>query len=186
MEIMILGLLLWSLVHLTPSLAPSVKQRCLGALGENGYKSLFSILLIIALCLIVYGWRHSSPSYLYAAAAIATPVSWLLMAIAMVLFIAARTPSRIKQFIRHPQLTSVVLWAISHLLVNGDSRSMVLFAGLGGWAIIEMLAINRRDGPWSKPPVPGWSVELIVLCIGLALFAIVAVVHPYIAGVAIL
>ena len=40
---------------------------------------------------------------------------------------------------------------MSHLLANGDGRSIVLFGGLGLWAVVAIVAINRRDGAWQKP-----------------------------------
>ncbi len=45
----------------------------------------------------------------------------------------------------------VVVWAVTHLLVNGDLASLVLFAALGLWALAEMAVINRAEGPWSPP-----------------------------------
>ncbi len=45
----------------------------------------------------------------------------------------------------------VVVWAVAHLLVNGDLASLVLFAALGLWALAEMAVINRAEGPWSPP-----------------------------------
>ena len=38
MKIMITGLILWSLVHLIPSVTPSLKQSLKTRLGENGFK----------------------------------------------------------------------------------------------------------------------------------------------------
>ena len=44
-------------------------------------------------------------------------------------------PNNVKRLLRHPQLTGVALWGIGHLLANGESRSIILFGGLGAWAI---------------------------------------------------
>jgi len=38
MTLLLLGLLLFTAVHLVPSLAPGIKSAWLGQLGENGYK----------------------------------------------------------------------------------------------------------------------------------------------------
>ena len=75
--------------------------------------------------------------------------------------------------------------AAAHLLVNGDSRSVVLFGSMGVWAILEIGLINRREGTWIKKPVPGWGRELRGLAISLVVFAVVVIAHPYFTGVAI-
>ena len=185
MEIMIFGLLLWSLVHFIPSLAIPVKKNWIGMLGETGYKISFSALIFLSLALIIYGWRHSTPSHLYTLPIIVRPITVLLTLFAFVLFGAAQRPARLKTFIRHPQLTGVIVWSFAHLLSNGDSRSVVLFGWMGIWAILEIIFINRRDGEWIKQPSPAWPKEFKGLAITFVIFVIVALLHPYIAGVSL-
>ena len=55
MGLLIAGLLIWSLVHLIPSLAAPVKQKLITQLGEKVYKLLFAVLMLIALALIIFG-----------------------------------------------------------------------------------------------------------------------------------
>ena len=46
-------------------------------------------------------------------------------------------------------LTGVVIWAIAHLLVNGDPASLVLFGWLGAWAVVDHgddRRVRRLDG----------------------------------------
>jgi uncharacterized membrane protein len=186
MTLLICGVLLWSLVHFTPSLAAPIKQSLASKLGENGYKGIFSLLTLAALLLMVFGWRSiDQPTYLYQLPLWTRHLGMLLVLVAFILFVASSMPTRIKQVLRHPQLTGVALWAGAHLLMNGDSRSLVLFGGLGAWALLEMLFINRRDGPWVKPAVPGIGQEVKILLIGLVVFMGVLFAHPWIAGVAI-
>jgi uncharacterized membrane protein len=105
------------------------------------------------------------------------------MLIAVMLFGAAQQPTRIKQYVRHPQLTGMAVWSGSHLLSNGDSRSLVLFGGLGIWALIEMLLINKREGAWQRPYGPALSVEIRGIVISAVVFFVLAYLHPYFAGV---
>ena len=86
---------------------------------------------------------------------------------------------------RHPQLMSIITWSIAYLLVNGDSRLIVLFGGMGAWAIMEILLINRRDGEWIKEPAPAWQKEIKGLAISVFIFVIVVAAHPFIAGVSV-
>ena len=94
--------------------------------------------------------------------------------------------SNIKRFLRHPMLSGVVLWAIGHLLMNGDDRSLVLFAGIGIWAVLEILLINRRQGAYEKPPVIPVVRDLIPLAAGAVVFAVFLFLHPWLFGVSAL
>lgn len=183
MELLISGLLMWSLVHFVPSLMPGLKQSWKGALGEGGYMGSFSLLLIVSLVMIVFGWKAITPTLVYVSDPALRPVGIALMVLALVLFVASKPPSSIKRFLRHPQLSGVVVWSIAHLLMNGDSRSVVLFGGMLVWAVLEMIFINRREGAWLKPEAPGLIGDIKVIVIGVVVYGIVAWLHPYLAGV---
>jgi len=185
MEILIAGLVLWSLVHFTPSLAQALKNGLIMKLGGNGYKLLFTILMLTSVALIVYGWRHTEPTFLYALSPIFRHIAMLLVLLAFILLGSANRPSRLGCIIRHPMLMGVAVWSFAHLLVNGDSRSVVLFGGMGVWALLEMVFINRRDGSWVKPSAPTWGRELRGLVISLAVFVVVFLLHPFLTGVAL-
>jgi uncharacterized membrane protein len=154
-------------------------------MGEKGYKISFSLIVVLSLALIVFGWRSVSPATLYSLPEFTRPVAMLMMVAAFILFGAAHHVTRIKQFFRHPQLASVIVWSTAHLLVNGDSRSVVLFGGMLIWAVLEIIAINRRDGSWVKADIPSWSVEIKGTVISLVIFIVAALAHPFIAGVAL-
>lgn len=185
MELLIAGLLIWSLVHLTPSLAAPLKQKLVTQLGEKVYKLLFTALMLTSLALIIFGWRSTTPSHLYQLPEFTRHIAMLLVLIAFILFGASNYPTRIKQFIRHPQLTGVAVWAFAHLLMNGDNRSVLLFGTMGLWAILEIIFINRREGEWVKQPVPGWAREIRGLAISLVVVVVVVMLHPYMTGVSI-
>ncbi|PLW69265.1 NnrU family protein [Pseudohalioglobus lutimaris] len=186
MALLITGILLWSLVHLIPAIAQPLKQSLLGKLGENGYKGLFSLLLIGAILMIVFGWRSiDQPTYLYTLPLWTRHLGMLLVLVAFILFVASGMPTRIKQVLRHPQLTGVAIWAGAHLLMNGDGRSLVLFGGMGIWALLEIVLINRREGAWVKADIPGIGQEVKILVISLVVFLAVMFAHPWLAGVAV-
>ncbi|WP_238946742.1 NnrU family protein [Seongchinamella unica] len=186
MILLTLGVLLWAGTHLMPSISPSTREALVARLGENGYKGMFSALMLLALALIIFGWRSiDQPTYLYTLPLWTRHLGMLIVLLAFILFVASGQPSRIKQYLRHPQLTGLILWAGAHLMMNGDTRALVLFGGLGLWAILEIIFINRRDGQWVKPEVPGPAQDLKILVVSLVVFAGVAWAHPWLAGVAI-
>ena len=180
--LLILGLVLWAVTHLFVAMAPGARAGVVARIGEGPYKGLFSLVLVLALVLIVLGWRAMPPEALYNPPVALRHLTMLLVPIAVVLFISSRAPTDIKQIIRHPQLTGVKLWAVAHLLANGEVRSVILFGGLLAWAVLEVIFINRRDGARQKPPRAGWPKTLVSALIGLAIAALLIVVHPWIAG----
>ena len=185
MNLLISGLLLWSGVHFIPSLVIPPKTKQKNALGDKDYQISFSLIVVLSLVTIVFGWRSITPSILYTPSEALRPVSMLLMVLAFLLFGASHHVTRIKQIIRHPQLTSMMVWSFAHLISNGDNRPVVLFGGMGLWALLEIFVINRREGAWVKAEVPGWPVEIKGNVISLVIFIIAAVAHPYIAGVSL-
>lgn len=186
MGLLITGVLVWCLVHLFPSLAAAQRQNLIARLGEKAYKGLFALLMFSALALIIFGWRSTVPTLLYQLPGFTRHLAMLLVLLAFVVFGASNYPSRIKQFIRHPQLTGVTIWAIAHLVLNGDSRSVLLFGGLGVWAVLEIFLINKREGEWVKQPVPGWGREIRGFVISLVIFGVVVMLHPYMTGMRVI
>lgn len=183
MTLLILGVVLWAVVHLMSSTVPAFRAQMIEKMGEMPYKGVFALMIILSLVLIVFGWRSTDPHALYSPPAWAGGVTMLLMINALVLLVVAQHPSRIKRLIRHPQLTGVAVWSIAHLISNGETRSLILFGGLGLWALWEMRIISMREGAWVKSEAPSLAIECRGLAIGVVLFVIVVILHPYFAGV---
>ncbi len=179
---LVLGVLLWSAVHLLPSAGAPVRARAVERLGQ-AYQGLFALAILASIGLMVLGWRSTTPAAVYSPFAWGSAAANVLVFIALLLFAASGMTTNIKRVIQHPQLTGVAIWGAAHLLSNGDLRSLVLFGGLGLWAIAAILFINRRDGAWEKPepqPLAGEWKPLVAAMVG---FGALYLLHPYIAGV---
>lgn len=178
-----LGVLLWSLAHLTPSVAPGLKRGTISRFGENAWKGLFSLTLLLAIALIVRGWKAAVPELLY------LPPDWgrhataLLVLAGFVLFFAPYPPNNLRRVLRHPQLTGVALWGLGHLLANGETRSVVLFGTLTAWALLEIVFINRRDGARTAPPVAPRRNDVLLVLGALVAYAVMAGAHAWLFGV---
>lgn len=172
MTLLIAGLLLWSATHFIRSLVPHWRAQMIARFGEKTYKGAFSLFILVALVLMVMGWRTTSAEPLYTPAAFTRHLTALLMVFAAILFFSGRAPTRIKRFLRHPQLTGVFLWAIAHLLANGEVRSVLLFGGMALWAFVQIGLINRREGAWVKKPtsLKGDLVVAVLSSVFLAIF----------------
>ncbi|MEP6391242.1 MAG: NnrU family protein [Halioglobus sp.] len=176
------GVLLFCVTHLIPSLLPNTKTQLVSRLGENGYKGIFSLALLLSIACIVFGWRSAAVNHLYQPEPALRDLALGLVVLAFLLMVAASRQTRLKRIVRHPQLTGVILWASAHLLLNGDNRSLVLFGGLAAWSLIEIFAINQREGAWVKPDIPSWGNEVLTAVITCFVIAVLVGLHPYIAG----
>jgi uncharacterized membrane protein len=79
-------------------------------------------------------------------------------------------------------LVAVKAWALSHLLVNGDLGSMLLFGSLLAWVIYDRIAVKRR-GDTGAAPV-GWSInDLLVVGLGTAAYVAMFWLHDSLIGV---
>jgi len=183
MTLLIAGVALWSTAHLFPAIAPGVRAKLAAQFGEGPYKGLFALDIVIALVLIVYGWKTATTSVIYSAPLHGGLVPSAFMFLAITLFVTSKTPSNLKRYIRHPQISAVLVWAISHLLTNGDSRSLVLFGGMAIWAILEMTFINIRDGRWEKPASIPVAKDVITVTVATIVFAALAHFHASLFGV---
>ncbi|MCV2870116.1 NnrU family protein [Defluviimonas sp. WL0002] len=172
MNILILGLVLWILPHLFKRIAPGLRAR----MGNAPGKMLVTVLSLAAIALMVIGYRRAEFVPLYMPAAGMGHLNNLLMLVAIFLMGVGHSRGVLRARIRHPMLTGVLIWAVAHLLVNGDMASVVLFGGLGGWAIAAMLLINARQ-TWQRPEPGTIRGDAINLAVTLVLCAIIAGIH---------
>ncbi len=186
MLMLVSGLVLWAAVHLMVSIAPEVRAGIISRLGLIPYKLLFSLSLLAALGLMIHGWQAAPATSVWLPPAGMRHLTMLLVPIAVILFLSARLPTDIKQIIRHPQLTGVKLWALAHLLSNGEARSLVLFGGLLAWAVLEVIFINRRDGKGPKPAAVGWLKTSASALVGIVVAVVLMMFHARFTGVPVI
>lgn len=178
-----LGIGLWSALHFMPSLAPGIRTSLVDSIGEAKYKIGFALAVVVSIVLMVKGWGNTVPADVFTPPSWGPDVTMLFVLVAFILFAMAKLPTNIKRLIRHPQLTGLAVWSVGHLLANGDNRSLLLFGGLGIWALIEMKLLNRRDGTWVRPDAIPAKAEIKPVVIGIALYAVFLFAHPFLFGV---
>lgn len=183
MSLLIAGVALWSIAHLFKAATPALRDRVEQRVGAGPYRGLFSLVIVASLVLIVVGWRAAPPQPVYVPPMAAGPIVAVLVLLGLILFFASNFSGNIKRFIRHPQMTGTILWGVAHLLVNGDSRSATLFGGFTIWALLEIVLINRREGPRQKPGAAAFRLDVIPVVIGSVVFAGVAFFHQALFGV---
>lgn len=180
MTLLLLGLVLWWASHTFPLVARPRRDAIVAQIGEGPWKGLFALVSLAAIVLMVIGYQRAAFVEVW------TPPGWgvhlnnLLMLVAVFLLGASHSKGNVKRFVRHPQLLSVVVWAVAHLLVNGDVAALVLFGGTGLWAVVAIFATNARDGVWMKPAPAPAKKDLILVGITVVAFAVIAGVHAWI------
>lgn len=183
MIILALGVALWSAVHFLPSVAPGVRDRLIDAIGPKVYRAAFSIDIVIALALMIWGYRSADWIYVYDPPAWGIHANNLLMLVSIYLFGVGGAGVWLATKLRHPMLTGAATWATAHLLANGDQASVVLFGGMGLWAIGMIFMINRRTGAWAPPKARGARAEVVLIVMTLAIYGAIAFTHWFLLGV---
>jgi len=176
MIVLILGVLLWWVAHLTKRLAPAQRSALQDRMGDAS-KGLFAVLILLSVVLMTIGYRSYTGDVYWTRNAALVGINNLLMLLAIYLFAASGAKTRVTKFIRHPQLTAFKAWAVAHLLVNGDTASFILFGGLLAWAVVSVIVINKQtDRPVPADIYPARK-EVTAAIASLVVFALVSAIH---------
>ena len=175
---LIAGLVIFFGIHLLPS-CTGLRARLLARLGELPYKGAFSAVALAGFALIVYGMAHAPHIPLWRPPAIAAAVAAVVMAPALILLAAANFDNNIKRLARHPMSLGVLLWALSHLLANGDWASLLLF---GAFAAFALHNLRGRAQPLTPSPL---KKDALAVVIGLLAYFLLVALHGPLFGVAL-
>jgi uncharacterized membrane protein len=173
---LVVGLVLFFAIHLVPT-QTELRAGLVSRFGEGAYKGIFTLVSFAGLVLIVLGYGKlqvmpgKNPELWF-------PPLWLrhvalaLMLPSMILLVAAYVPSRIRDWVRHPMLASVKLWALAHLLANGDLASVVLFGSFLAWAVFDRISVKRRAalGPLGTRTGGPIVNDILVVVVGSGLY----------------
>ncbi len=179
MTLLVLGLFVWIAAHVFKPAAPEARAAVAARLGAGPSRGLFATLILLGLLLMILGYRDAPYVAFYAPPAWTVHVNNLLMLGSVFLFGMSMSKGRTRSWLRHPQLTAVVVWAVAHLLVNGHVAALVLFGGLGLWALASMALINARDRAWVRPAPGPLKGDLRLVLITLVLYALITAVHGW-------
>lgn len=121
-------------------------------------------------------------------------VSVLLMLFASILLVAAQVPgNHLKLRLGHPMVLSVKVWALAHLLANGNLADLVLFGAFLLWSVVIYKTSRARDrlnaeiaigNGTEATPVAKMSRTLAALVIGTLVWGgITFYLHAIVVGV---
>ncbi|MEM8589159.1 MAG: NnrU family protein [Pseudomonadota bacterium] len=131
------------------------------SLGEKPFLGFYSLVAAVALAGMIWAFNtlpHGAPLWLFYPAGFYAAI--IVMPIALLLVIGGysqrnptaigqdralrRTPKGILRITRHPTMWGVALWAIGHLLANGDPASVLFFGAFLVLALGGTVAIDRK------------------------------------------
>ena len=155
---LLLAAIFWIATH-NGFAGTDIRARLVGKIGEIGFRIAYAVTSIMAIMLLVQAWEGAGAMPLWTAPA------WLRLLLAVImlpafLFFAAgllRNPTAvggealagqqvrgIQRITRHPMLWSFALWALVHVLGNGDLAGLIFFGTFAISALIGMPSIDRK------------------------------------------
>ena len=192
LALLVLGLVVFVLGHIVPRFA-GIRETLVARWGQGAYRGLHSVISLVSLGLIIYGYAaYRAAGYipLWDVPRFFNHIAILLLWPAMILLAAAWLPGTISARAKHPLLVSVKLWALVHLIINGDLGSLILFASLLAMAVVTRIRI-RKSGAGERVPgalqTPSRRNDILAVAIGSGFtLAMIMGMHKYLIGVPVL
>lgn len=140
----------------------AVRQGVIKAIGENGFRLLYSAFALATLVWVVAAYGKAPVVVLWPVSRGLWYLPFFVLPFACILLVAAVTTQNVTMIAgeryldgprpmwgivtvtRHPMLWGIGLWAVSHLLANGDQASLILFGGMAILAFGGMAHIDAR------------------------------------------
>ena len=190
MPTLIAGLVLFLGVHTLTTLR-EMRAGLVERLGPGLYKGIYSLVSLIGFVLIVLGYKaYRAAGYIdvWSPPTGMRHLTILLMWPAMICLVAAYVPGEIKRRLKHPMLVAVKIWALAHLLSNGDLGSIILFGSFLGWAVYDRISVKRRvDANGPTLTSGGRRNDVVAVVAGTILWVLfMFVLHPLLIGVPVI
>lgn len=180
MTLLLIGLLVFSLVHLVPA-APPLRATLKTKMGDKGYRGLFSLLSLASLALVIWGFAQAPSDSYRAQPGWARHLTLAFMPFVFILLASNGTKTPLRRFIPHPMTTGVMLWGLLHYLANGETRSAWLF---GTFALLSALQLlSRLWRPAGPAPVYSQRALITTVIAGILAYFVFLFAHPYLFGV---
>jgi len=184
--ILVLGLVLFLGAHTVPT-SPARRAALVGRFGAGGYKGLFTAASLAGVALIAIGfglYRQSGYIPVWTPPRGMSHLTLLLMWPALIAFASSGLPGEIKRRLKHPMLVGTKIWALAHLLANGDLGSILLFGSFLAWAVYDRISVKRREPAAGAGIPPGFGRnDVVAILVGTVLWGGLILLHPWLIGV---
>jgi uncharacterized membrane protein len=185
--LLIVGLVVFIGIHVLTT-RRELRASLIARLGEGGYKALYSLVAVVGIVLIAKGYslyRATEWIDVWHPPLALRHLTVALMLPAVILVVASFIRGQIYAKLKHPMLAGVKLWAVAHLLANGDLGSIILFGSILAWAVYDRISLKRRTDQGAPPiPIGGVGNDAIAVAVGVvAYLALAFAFHPIVIGV---
>ena len=145
---LILGLVLFLGAHSVRIFADDWRSRTIEAWGEKAFKGVYALVSLAGFYALIVGYSEArmQPFVIWQPPTATRHISVLLMLFASILLVATYIPrNHFKLRMGHPMILSVKVWALSHLLANGNLADLVLFGTFLAWSVLIFRVSRARD-----------------------------------------
>lgn len=173
---------LFALVQLLAA-APASRRLLDRHLG-SAFAALHVLATLLLGLFLLAAWKLAPAVQLYEPGRPGRVAAFLVIAVASLMAGISLYRGSLRLRLRFPLILALAFFSAGHLLGDGSLASLVLFAGLLALAaalVILFLHAGRRPEPEFRP-----GHDLLSLLSGLALFAVMAQLHPVITGIPVL
>jgi uncharacterized membrane protein len=226
MFVLILAAAFFLGLHLLVS-GTRLRDALTGRIGEGPYMGLFSLASAAGLVWLGFAFaaaRHDAANdVLWGVTPATRGIQLVVQLLAVLLIVPGLTtpnPTSVRQegslqradvvkgmlrITRHPFLWGVAIWALGHLLVNGDAASIVLFGAMLALALFGTVSIDAKrrralGKTWDAFAAQTSNVPFAAIAVGrqrlslseigwwrialaVAIWAVLAWAHPFLFGV---
>lgn len=159
---LILAVLVFIAAHSIPA-SPAVRGALIRRLGRPAYLAAYSLLSLLLVVWVAVAYRQApyvglwGPDLgLHWVPVLGMPVVCLLVCSGLLTpnalsltfrgWAGDRSVPPLLRVSRHPVLIGLALWALLHMVANGDAASLILFGLMGGLALggMGMMDVRRR------------------------------------------
>ena len=145
---LILGLVLFLGAHSVRIFADDWRSKTIEAWGEKAFKGIYALVSLVGFYALIVGYSEArmQPFVIWQPPTATRHISVLLMLFASILLVATYIPrNHFKLRMGHPMILSVKVWALSHLLANGNLADLVLFGTFLAWSVLIFRVSRARD-----------------------------------------
>lgn len=168
---LIAGLIVFLGAHSVRIFADDWRTRQQQKWGADAWRGAYAVLSLVGLVLVIYGFGlvRNEPVVVWIPPMGMRHAASLLNLFGFILLAAAYVPGNaIKARVHHPMVAGVKLWAVAHLMANGNLGHLVLFGSFLAWAVLDFISARKRDrrNPTATRPATTLSATLITVVVG--------------------
>lgn len=200
-----------------------LRDRLAGLLGERGFLVAFSVLAALTITWMAWAFNDAPHIEIWQSGHALKAAAWLLLAPAVLFVVCGNgrtNPSAVNQggrlakadlprgiftITRHPMMAGIGLWALAHILANGDVASLVFFGGL---LVLVLAGVASQDAkkartlgePWRRFAAETSMIPFVAVLLGRArldlrgigwlpilisivVYVLLVFLHPFVIGV---